>query len=744
MRSSASPSPLDQIPYQVLRRCPSIRSALLHLFNICWAGRTVPKSWKEGVIRLIPKSAAKKAPQIPENFRPIALTSCIGKLYTSILKGRWLSFLMSNGYLDTGVQKAFIPGVPGCVEHYQKLTAIIRDAHTKHRSLSLCWLDLSNAYGSVHHELIAFSLQYFHAPQCFLDSVLDIYTGLSAIITSKEWSTAPIPLKIGVYQGDPLSPLIFNTVMSTLSNSLRALSSCGYTLSGRSSTTNALLYADDVCLVADGPGGAQLLLSQVERWLQWSGMRAKISKCFALSIKASTSKRFDPALKLEGQLIPYKGKETIRFLGGPISIPTNRREQQQNLEGKLVVMLKKVDSTSVTRKQKLLLYKACICPRLSWDLATLDLPISWVSSVLEAAATRFLKKWSGLARPADTARLYLPKGEGGLALPSISLLYKRMKVSQSTLLLTSRDSVTRWIAHRSIQREKSQVRTLFKPVSFSRDVMKDDPGVRRQILTKRVKCAVSVEDAMARKKHMESLPVQGQMMRVGSYAADIWATAVSRLGSEAMKFVLNAATDTLPTNSNLAKWRNGAVSRNCKLCGHQQSLLHVLNSCEVALQLRRYNMRHDKVLSIIAELAQSYLPDSHHLTVDLSEESYSFPSHIIPTNLRPDLVIWSDVCKKLCLVELTISYESGFEDAARRKRNRYVDLVSDAKDRGYHSSVTPFQVGSRGVLDESSLESFRCILKPIPNKKWKCFLTDLTTTVIVESHRIWCQRNKEA
>ena len=35
VRSSASPSPLDQIPYQVLHRCPSIHSALLHLFNIC-------------------------------------------------------------------------------------------------------------------------------------------------------------------------------------------------------------------------------------------------------------------------------------------------------------------------------------------------------------------------------------------------------------------------------------------------------------------------------------------------------------------------------------------------------------------------------------------------------------------------------------------------------------------------------------------------------------------------------------
>ena len=82
---------------------------------------TVPSHWRRGVIRLIPKAAASADPQLPSNFRPIALTSCIGKLYTSLLKNRWLQFMTANNFLDTSAQKAFLPGIPGCLEQYQKL-----------------------------------------------------------------------------------------------------------------------------------------------------------------------------------------------------------------------------------------------------------------------------------------------------------------------------------------------------------------------------------------------------------------------------------------------------------------------------------------------------------------------------------------------------------------------------------------------------------------------------------------------
>ena len=263
-----------------------------------------------------------------------------------------------------------------------------------------------------------------------------------------------------------------------------------------------------------------------------------------------------------------------------------------------MTLMQRVNDTAVTRKQKLLLYKAGVCLRLSWDLAIMDLSTSWISSALEAVVTRFLKKWSGMARPANTARLYLPKEEGGLALPSISLLYKKLKVPQGALLLTARDRITQTIARRTLQKEDTQVRVQFKPVTLCSEIMVVDPGTRRQTLAKRAKNAVMFEDTTEIREYAESLPVQGQLMRVHSFAAEIWATAVSSLGSETLKFALNAATDTLPHNSNLAKWRRGAVLDQCKLCGEKQTLLHVLNSCEVTLRLCRYNVRHDKILSI--------------------------------------------------------------------------------------------------------------------------------------------------
>ena len=85
-RSQSSPSPLHQIPYVVFKHCPSLTLAQLDLFNRCWHDRTIPCGWKQGVIHLIPKASAVDNPQDPSNFRPIALTSCVGKLFTTILK----------------------------------------------------------------------------------------------------------------------------------------------------------------------------------------------------------------------------------------------------------------------------------------------------------------------------------------------------------------------------------------------------------------------------------------------------------------------------------------------------------------------------------------------------------------------------------------------------------------------------------------------------------------------------------
>ena len=79
-----------------------------------------------------------------------------------------------------------MPRTPGCMEHHLKLATVIQDARQKHKSLAVCWLDLANAYGSIHHSLITFSLLHYHAPPKFLNLVTNFYSNLSATISSSQ------------------------------------------------------------------------------------------------------------------------------------------------------------------------------------------------------------------------------------------------------------------------------------------------------------------------------------------------------------------------------------------------------------------------------------------------------------------------------------------------------------------------------------------------------------------------------
>jgi len=114
----------------------------------------------------------------------------------------------------------------------------------RERERDIAWLNIANAYGSIHHSLIQFPLTHYHAPSEFCRLIQSMYAGLSATISSD----APVPLEIGVYQGDPLSVAIFLAVINTLSDTLCTRRDLGFTLPSSSVTINHLLYADDACV----------------------------------------------------------------------------------------------------------------------------------------------------------------------------------------------------------------------------------------------------------------------------------------------------------------------------------------------------------------------------------------------------------------------------------------------------------------------------------------------------------------
>ena len=91
----------------------------------------------------------------------------------------------------------------------------------------------------------------------------------------------------------------------------------------------------------------------------------------------------------------------------------------------------------------------------------------------------------------------------------------------------------------------------------------------------------------------------------------------------------------LPHNANLLLWRKRA-SDSCPLCGERQTLIHVLNSCQFDL-VERDSMP-AMMLSLhadIVSLLSAYTPPTTSLSADLG--SYTFPHHIVVTDLRTDV-----------------------------------------------------------------------------------------------------------
>ena len=106
----------------------------------------IPADWAMAYIILLSKS--EDLSHVSE-FRPIAITCVAGKIFFSVLSDRLQVFLLRNCYISKEIQKGFLAGMPGCLEHTFALLEALRDAKDSYRQIVIAWLDLANAYSSV-------------------------------------------------------------------------------------------------------------------------------------------------------------------------------------------------------------------------------------------------------------------------------------------------------------------------------------------------------------------------------------------------------------------------------------------------------------------------------------------------------------------------------------------------------------------------------------------------------------------
>ena len=110
------------------------------------------------------------------------------------------------------------------------------------------------------------------------------------------------------------------------------------------------------------------------------------------------------------------------------------------------------------------------------------------------------------------------------------------------------------------------------------------------------------------------------------------------------------------------------------------------------------------------------------------------------TDLRPDVVWWDDKARNLCLLELSVCFETSFKEAAQRKKIKYADIVEQARLSHYTAKLITVEVGSRGIVNMEGFLQLEDELN-IQKRDMSKLLTILAKTAIVESQKIWCKRN---
>ena len=184
----------------------------LKLFNSILISGKMPETWCRGLITPIYKSGYRSD---PSNYRGICVSSCLGKLFCSILNQRLLKHVNSCNILHNS-QIGFLPNNRTADHVLTIRTLVDKYVHNHNEKIYACFVDFKKAFDSIWHVGLLYKLLQINVGGCFYNLIKSLCSNSTCFIKLGQNQTRPFQYARGVRQGCILSPLRFNLFINNI------------------------------------------------------------------------------------------------------------------------------------------------------------------------------------------------------------------------------------------------------------------------------------------------------------------------------------------------------------------------------------------------------------------------------------------------------------------------------------------------------------------------------------------------
>lgn len=441
----------DDITYNMIRKCHnSCKLFLLMIMNKIFATGAFPQRWRSSIVLSFPKPCKDLSRE--ENYRPISLTSCVGKIMEKIVHAR-LALFLENRSLIPQNQFGFRKMTSTADALNKFISHISSNLNQKQHTLCVSF-DLQKAYDTTWRYHIIKTLYEMglrgHLPNFIQNFLSDRkFTTKIGQATSTEHT-----LDQGVPQGSVLSCTLFSLSINDL---LRIIPQ----------SVQASLYVDDLLIYCSGnyiPGLERRLqnsINKIHTWAQHHGFTFSPSKTNSIHFHRKRNLQPPLLLRLNGIIIPTR--DSIKYLGMTIDNRLSWKDHITTLKSECMKRLDILKCISHTtwgsdRTIMLRLYRAIIRSKLDYGCYLYDSAKDNVLNLLNPIHNCAIRLCTGAYRSSPVLSLYADSGEPPLQIRREQLLLQyyvrslQLPTSAAYQLVLPNDDDDENVPHKSIAR----------------------------------------------------------------------------------------------------------------------------------------------------------------------------------------------------------------------------------------------------------------------------------------------------